>query len=54
MSIPNEDHLKSLYDRVNSRVDQFEQDRYQDEQELEEKRREELRKNDEEWERIFG
>lgn len=54
MPIPNEDRLKTLYDRVNSRIDQFERERGQDEQELEERRREELRKNDEEWERIFG
>lgn len=54
MLIPNEDRLRTLYDRVSSRIDQFERERRQDEQEFEEKRREDLRKNDEEWERIFG
>ncbi len=52
--IPNEEALKSLYDRVNQRIDRFEAERRQDEEFLAERRREELRETDDRIERIFG
>lgn len=54
MPIENEDALRTLYDRINERIDRFEAERRQDEEFLAEIRREQLRETDDRIERIFG
>lgn len=52
--IPNEDRLKSLYDRVNERIDRFEAERRQDEEFLAQLRREDEEDLSDKMEQIFG
>lgn len=52
--IPNEDRLKSLYDRVNQRIDRFEAERRRDEEFLAQLRRQAEEVLSDKMEQIFG